>query len=264
MADRFNPASVYEVLASGNGTRVEGLLQQVYLDIVGMATKDDHMRSVTFHLKVEYDRKNRPMARITDTSSKGDKDDLEGSNWVSHENDRTRFDAVRVATKNLGEFDKKEKDLTDLEDALKDLSDEQFGHQYYDDRRVTVYNLPVPDPRGVLSPCIMLTNDLLHTTICWKEVILDGYKTLAVAHVNASGFRYKKFHDMVKQHGTLRVLARGSEYRREPVFEEGPIDGCWGPRDYFAHDLSGRQRSERLLPGGSCVVIGVWDKASKS
>jgi hypothetical protein len=259
-----DPTYVYKVLTSGDGKQVQQLLEKCVFDMQGMmwSAKQDHRRAANCILKTEaFNKAGFARATITDRSLDGDPDDIEGEPAVSIEQDYVRFFPVRVATRNIGMFTKDQEDTTKLIGALQDLTNYQFRHQDPDDPNMYVYNLPVPEKNQDMPvPSMMVTNDLLHTTICWKEVITgDGSKTLAVAHVNAQGFRYKKFHDMVEVQGILQVMVPGVT----KVFKKGPIDGCWGPRDYFAHDRWNRQRSERTL-GGSCVVIGVWDKASRS
>ena len=261
MSDRPNHVSVYKVLASGDGARVEDLLRRLCFDMVGMVTEQNHFRVATCNLKVFYEKKDRLVARVTANALS--EDDLGGSNWASDYGDEMHFDAVLVVIKSLGTFTKKQTDVSGLTGALKDLGDYQF-RQRHPDAPTYVYNLPVPDRnRDMPWPCIVVTPVLRHTTICWKEVIVDGFKTLAIAHVDATGFSYKKFHKMVQNSGTtLQVPKKWSDHR-DPTFENVPMDGCWGPLDYFEHDKVNKQRSDRTLTGTG-VVIGVWDMGSRS
>ena len=128
------------------------------------------------------------------------------------------FTAVYARERNLGNFTKgmPNGEANTIFAALDDPWNFQFGldrgpggiQNIMNDPYPKMYTLPFPGPNDTKpSTCIMLTGNLFHTTFCWKVVkVRPGCTTLAVAHVDALGSSYKRFHKMVKDFAQLEVM----------------------------------------------------------
>ena len=254
--------TVYKMLASCDGGEVEKLLKRMYFEMLGFQKEHAEYRYGIFTLNIGHTGK----ANVRSNAGRDDP-----PNFLEPEFDDKRqevtFDAVHVHVKSLlpllaeGKKEKSKKPLDALIENLNNLGKFQFRFDYYRGEMAgsRSYTLPLPEGENTTpSPCIMFTDDLHHTTICWKVVEVGGYKTLAIAHLNVKGYRYKHFHKLVKQHARLEVPNDSGKV--QPM----EINGCWGPADYFLEVLTFKGWKQRSTAGGSCVVVGVWDSNSRS
>ena len=257
-----SPLPVYMRLASCDGKVVEQLLKDVCFEPLGMTERDKQPHCRCGLITLKFIRNNPYPALMRFGSSIDDVPHLWGTE--RDDGDEILFTAVHVAVKELIPAAKKKiRDKSELLNAvytpLQDLGKFQFS--YFDSERSTqVYTLPVPGVNQAKpTPCIMVTNAMMHTTICWKRVKVGNYQTLAIAHLDVENYRYKTFQTYVRNFARLQVPDANGQMQLMDV------DGCWGPEDYFG--LVGNQFTgyrQRSRAGASCVVVGVWNSSTDS
>ena len=257
--------TVYYTLVSCDGDKVKELLKQVYFEMLDMNYQNPHYRFGLFRLNIVHSEKKTPKAFFRLRDGKDDEPNTLAP-WFEEKRgaEMVEFRAVHVGVKRLIHSEDKVKDEKKLDPVilhLQNLGQFQFTYTDYHGGRPWMtptkrYTLPLPEEKETKPiPCIMLTNDMHHTTICWKVVKVGNYNTLAIAHLNVEGYRYKHFHNLVKQYAHLEVADAQGQVQLMKIY------GCWGPADYFAKSL---KRKRTLGAGGSCVVVGVWDSSTGS